>query len=188
MIRINLLPVKATRKKEIVKGQLAVLAVTLLVALLACGGLYMNLSSKVSDEKTLIAQKEAEIASLKKKIGEVAQFKKRQEELREKLDILDKLSAGKTGPVRLLDELSQSIPEKMWIVNFSETGGSVAISGISLTEETVAQLMRQLESSDYYQNVELKVVEQTRNKDSVLHKFDIACRTQMPAQNAPSTN
>ena len=154
MIRINLLPVKATRKKEIVKGQLAVLAVTLLVALLACGGLYM----------------------------------KRQEELREKLDILDKLSAGKTGPVRLLDELSQSIPEKMWIVNFSETGGSVAISGISLTEETVAQFMRQLESSDYYQNVELKVVEQTRNKDSVLHKFDIACRTQMPAQNAPSTN
>ena len=182
MIRINLLPVKATRKKEIVKGQLAVLGVTLLIALLVCGGLYMSLSSKISDEKALIAQKEAEIASLKKKIGEVAQFKKRQQELREKLDILDKLSDGKTGPVRLLDELSLAIPDKMWVVSYSESNGNIVMSGVSLTEETVAQFMRKLETSDYYQNVELRVVEQTRNNDNVLHKFEISCRAQTPAK------
>ncbi|BCA80200.1 PilN domain-containing protein [Desulfuromonas sp. AOP6] len=186
MIRINLLPVKAARKKEIVKGQLAILGVALLIALLACGGLYAMVSSKVSDEKELISKKEAEIASLKKKIGEVAEFKKRQQELREKLEILDKLSDGKTGPVRLLDELSLSIPEKMWIISYSESNGSIVMSGISLTEETVAQFMRKLESSDYYQNVELRVVEQTRNKENVLHKFEISCRAQMPAKQSPA--
>lgn len=182
MIRINLLPVKAARKQELIKGQLAVLGATFLVALLACGGLYMNISSKVSDEKELIAKKEAEISSLKKKIGEVASFKKRQEELREKLEILERLQAGKAGPVRLLDELSQAIPEKMWLVSFTESGGNINISGISLTEETVAQFMRTLEASDSYQNVELRVVEQTRSKENVLHKFEISCRAQMPSK------
>ncbi len=185
MIRINLIPVKAAKKQEMLRSQLAVFILALVVVSLACSGLYVSLTFKVKDERALVAQKEAEINSLKKVIGEVSQFKKRQEELRGKLEILNKLSEGKTGPVHLLDELSRVIPDKMWINSFKESKGGIVLSGISLTEETVAQFMRDLEQSPYYSDVELKVVEQSRSKDSTTQKFEITCKAESLTKESP---
>ena len=185
MIRINLLPVKAAKKQEMLRGQLAIAILALVVVLLACSGLYVSLNFKVNAQKELVAQKEAEIESLKKKIGEVSQFKKRQAELRGKLDILEKLREGKSGPIHLLDELSKVIPEKMWLNSFKESGGNVVLDGVSLTEETVAQFMQALEASGYYRNVELKVVEQSNTKGNALQKFQIVCKTATPEKKSP---
>jgi len=186
MIRINLLPVKAAKKQEMLRGQLAILILSIVIVVIASGGLYASLSFKVSGQKKMVAEKEAEINSLKKKIGEVSQFKKRQAELRGKLDVLERLREGKTGPVHLLDELSKVIPDKMWLNSFKENKGSIVITGVSLTEETVAQFMKALESSGYYQNIELKVVEQSRAKENTLQKFEITCRADTPLKQTPN--
>jgi type IV pilus assembly protein PilN len=82
MIRINLLPVRAAQKKEMLRGQLVVLTLCVVVALVGCAGFYASLFFKAEAVKKEIAQKEAQINRLKKTIGEVAHFKKLQEELR----------------------------------------------------------------------------------------------------------
>ncbi len=184
MIRINLLPVKAAQKKEKLRGQLAILGVSVVVVLIGCAGVYASLLGKVSSEQDSIRQKEDEINRLRKTIGEVAHFKKLQKELSGKLEILQALKDGKSGPVHLLDELSHSLPDKLWITSFKESGGGVSLSGIGLNEETVAQFLRNLEASPYYQNVELKVVEQTVQGGLKLQKFNVDCRVEAPQKTA----
>ncbi len=181
MIRINLLPVRAAQKKEKLRGQLVILILSLAITLLVCVGAYASLYLKIDGVNDEIRENQAEIDRLKKTLGEVAHFKKLQEELRGKLEVLDKLKAGKIGPVRLLDELSTAVPDRLWIDSFKETGGKISITGVGLTEETVADFMRRLDQSPYFKNVELQVIEQTGKEGQKLQKFSLTCQAETPA-------
>ena len=54
MIRINLLPVKAAQKKERLKSQLVVVALSVLVTLGLCGLAYMQMLTWVEDARARI--------------------------------------------------------------------------------------------------------------------------------------
>lgn len=184
MIRINLLPVRAAQKKEKLRGQVTVFILSLILVIAACGGIYMNQLLRTDAVRDEISKNRQEIDRLKKTIGEVAQFKKMQQELRGKLDVLEKIKQGKKGPVHLLDELSSAIPEKVWIDSFKESDGSVSITGGGLNEEVVAEFLRNLEQSSYYQGVELQVIEQDNKGALKAQKFSLTCRVETPPATA----
>jgi type IV pilus assembly protein PilN len=181
MIRINLLPVKAAQTKEKLKGQLFVALLTLIIACGICGLAYVHILGKVQAKQEEIDAKRFEISKLMKTIGEVNQFKKRQKELRAKLDVLEQLKEARSGPVHLLDELYKALPDKLWLTRFNESGGRVSLSGIGVSEETVALFMLNLESSNYFKNVELKVTQQNVQGGVKFQKFDIDCRAEKTA-------
>jgi type IV pilus assembly protein PilN len=177
MIRINLLPVKAAQKKEMLKGQLMVVALVLIVTVGICGAAYTHIVGEVDDMHEQIDQKKAEIAKLQKVIKEVKDFEKRQKDLRAKLNVLKQLKAARVGPVYLLDELYKAIPDKLWLTKFKEGSGRAQISGIGASEETVALFMRRLEASEFYSGVELKVIKQKTENNIKFHQFDLNCKT-----------
>ncbi len=144
MIRINLLPIKAARKREYVKQQL-VLLVVLIVGTLV--GLYLwhdAVKGKIDSKKKEIAQIQRDIEQYNKAIGEVNQYKQKQEELNRKLGIIDSLIKGKTGPVRVMDLLSQRIPQKVWLTGWEEKGGFVKVSGEALSLADLGDFLKAL--------------------------------------------
>lgn len=180
MIRINLLPVRATQKKEMLKGQIIVFVLSLVLVVAACAGIYMNQLMRIDAVRDEISKNQGESLRLKKVIGEVTQFKKMQHELRGKLDVLEKIKQGKNGPVHLLDELSSAIPDKVWIDSFKESAGNITISGGGMNEEVVAEFLRNLESSNYYQGVDLQVIQQEARGPAKTQKFSLSCRVETP--------
>jgi type IV pilus assembly protein PilN len=177
MIRINLLPVKAAQKKEMLKGQLMVVILALIVTAGLCGAAYTYIAGEVEARQERIDQKKAEISQLMKKIGEVNQFKKRQEALRAKLDILDQLKAARVGPVYILDALYRALPDKLWLTRLQLGSNQANISGIGVNEETVALFMKNLEASDFFEGVELKVTKQIVQDNIKFQQFDLTCKT-----------
>ena len=177
MIRINLLPVKAAQKKEMLKGQLMIVILALIVTAGLCGAAYTYIAGEVEARQERIDQKKAEISQLMKKIGEVNQFKKRQEALRAKLDILDQLKAARVGPVYILDALYRALPDKLWLTRLQLGSNQANISGIGVNEETVALFMKNLETSDFFEGVELKVTKQIVQDKIKFQQFDLTCKT-----------
>lgn len=175
MIRINLLPVKAAQKKEKLKGQLFAALLIVIVVIGLSGVAYMQLLGMVEDAKADVDKRKLEVTKLMKTIGEVNEFKKRQEDLRAKLDILDKLEKSRRGPVMVLDELYKAMPEKLWLESFKESGGKATISGAATSEETVALFMRNLEDSSQFSQVTLGGIQQAPKEGVKLHKFDLTC-------------
>lgn len=180
MIRINLLPVREAQKRAKLLTQMAVSLVVLGVVIVGCFGLYFFKATQIAKKKAEIKAAQTEINQLKKAIGEVASFKNKQKELQGKLDVLSELKAKKSGPVHLLDELSSVLPAKLWVESFKESGGGISIDGVGLNEETVATFLRDLESSSYYKNVELKVTKQIKKKELKLQQFSVACESETP--------
>lgn len=178
MIKVNLLPVRANQKKEKLQEQIIILVVGLVVVLVGCGIAYTTIISKIKQTQVQIAQQQATIAELTQKIGKVEEVKKLQAELQAKLDVLDKLKANKSVPTHLFDELTNAMPEKLWIDSFSESSGKVEMTGIGISEEVVANFMQQLESSPYYAGVELGSLDQILKDGYKLHKFKLTCKVE----------
>lgn len=180
MIRINLLPVRAAQKKEKLRAQISILVLSVVVALVVCSGLYAAMAVKISNQKEEIARINDEIRQLQKVIGEVGRYKKLGEELQAKLDVMDRLKEGQTGPVHLLDQLSLVLPERLWVTSFKESGGAISINGIGLNETAVATFMQNLEASPYYGGVELQVIEQLTQDGLKLQRFSLSARATAP--------
>ncbi|RLB72769.1 MAG: fimbrial protein [Deltaproteobacteria bacterium] len=181
MIRINLLPVRAAQKKEKLRSQLSIFFLCIILVCIGCGALYfqqMSATSSVEDEIASIAQKNRELT---KKIGQVKDFEKKKAELEKKLAVLKTLKSGKSGPVHLLDELSTSLPDKLWLTKFADKGGKITLSGVADNENTVAVFMRNLEDSPYYKNIGLAVTEQTKAGDRKMQKFTLNCSVEAPS-------
>ena len=182
MIKINLLPVRESQKKEKMREQVVVLAACAVFVAIGCAAAYTTILTKISQKNDVISEQTKIIDQLKKEIGEVEKVKKLQGELQSKLDILGTLKANKTGPAHMLDELSVATPERLWIDAFDIVGGGVNLSGLGVNEGVVATFLQQLESSPYYKNVELQSLEQATIDGNKLHKFKIVAKEEAPGK------
>src|SRR6056297_215679 len=183
MIRINLLPVRAAQKKEKLRSQVVILVLSLVLVVLACGAVYIQQQQTNDNLQAEIADINRRNAELQERIGEVRDYEKRKADLEQKLEVLAQLKSDKTGPVRLLDDLSSALPEELWLTSFSEQNGSIDLAGIADTEQTVALFMEQLESSGHYSGVELTVTEQTSVGNRRMQRFSLKGRAVTPATN-----
>ena len=176
MIKINLLPVRESQKREKVREQVLILVACAIFVAIGCVAAYTTILAKISQKNDAISEQTKIIAQLTKQIGEVEKVKKLQGELQSKLDILGMLKANKTGPAHMLDELSTATPERLWIETFDNIAGVVNLSGMGVNEEVVATFLQQLESSSYYMNVELQSLEQVTIDGNKLNRFKIVAK------------
>ncbi len=176
MIKINLLPVRAAKKKETAVQQIIIFCIVVLVVGAVVMSLYFVKRIQVSAAKNDITAANNKINELKTKIGKLEELKALKEQVKKKLDVLSQLRKNKTGPAQRLATISDLTPEQLWLTGYSEAGSDVKISGIAFTEELIAQFMRALEVSKDFMAVELTVSEQTEMAGTKLKKFDITMK------------
>lgn len=144
MIHINLLPVRAVKKREMGR-QLIVAAAIALVATGAVNWLWYSQRNDVSTRNAArIAETQRKIKELEKVIGEVNDINKRKKEVEAKLAVLEDLRKRRSGPVRMMDALATAMPKKVWLTSFEEKGGAVHVVGSAFTHDDVADFMRNL--------------------------------------------
>src|SRR5712671_4038017 len=158
MIHINLLPVRAAKKREFGRQQL------ILFGLILVGGLLGNYTWWKA-EKDSLTTLEQRIASTR---TEIAQLK-----------ILDALKKGRTGPVKVMDELATIIPNKAWITEYTEQNGNVVMRGFAVTYEDLSAFAQRLKTSKYFANVTIKKASQKNQGGSV--EWEIDCNANYAA-------
>lgn len=188
MIKINLLPVRAAKKKETAVQQLIIFCITVGVVAAIVLSLYFVKTMQVSTTKNDITSANNKINELKTKIGKLEELKTLKEQVKKKLDVLSQLRKNKTGPAQRLAVLSDLTPDQLWLTGYNEAGGDVRISGTAYTEELIAQFMKSLETSNDFMNVELSVSEQTEIGGTKLKRFDITMKLESPVSPQAQTS
>jgi len=181
MIKINLLPVRASKKKETAIQQLVMAGIVVVTIALIVTTLYMVKRVQITAAKDDITSANNKINELKTKIGKLEKLKALKEEVKKKLDVLAQLRKNKTGPAQRLASLSDLTPDQLWLTNYAESAQDVKISGIAVTEELIAQFMKSLEASNDFMSVVLLVSEQTELAGTKLKKFDITMKLESAA-------
>jgi type IV pilus assembly protein PilN len=156
MIRINLLPVRAAKKREFGRQQIVLFALVLILVGIGNYFWYSKVDTELTSLDQQIGRTRADIAVLEKTIGEVKSIKEDKKALEDKLKILDTLKKGRSGPVRVMDDLATIIPAKVWMLDYSETGGAVTMQGRASSYEDLSGFSKKLKESKHFSNVNIK--------------------------------
>lgn len=195
MIRINLLPYRAARKKENIRKQIGIFFLSLLVVVAILLFYNMRLQKKIDVLNTKIAENKAMLAKFENQAKEVDRIKNAFRNLENKTKVIKNLETKRNDAVFLLDNMtklvaentlsssgSDSLPDKdntpvkrLWFTNFEAKGNNIDIKGIAMDNKTVADFMTRLESSKLYKNVNLKTLKQQKTAKLNLKSFDINC-------------
>jgi type IV pilus assembly protein PilN len=176
MIRINLLPFRAARKKENIRRQVSVFLLSLIFVILVLFAGNYYLGSKVKGLKKDIDTANAELKKYNDINKEIARIKKTLENLRKKMDVINRLELDRHAPVRLLDTMTQMIVAKrMWFTRLEEKGNTIKIDGIAMDNKTVADFMVRLQNCGLFSSVNLKTLKHKEFEGNNLKTFQVNC-------------
>lgn len=186
MIRINLIPAEEVRRSAGKRQEMAIgtLVIGVAVALLVLvhGWQQLALMSAGRAQRGLDRQ----IAELKGPYEAVVKMEREKKQLEEKLAVIHQLEAKKVGPVRVLSDLSDATPDKLWLTEFVETNGAVRLSGLGVDEQTVADFLRRLDASPYFGGVDLEETSQVENAGVKHKRFVIRASVDYAAPPTPA--
>ncbi len=171
MIRINLLPVRAERKKHSLQKQLAIGIATIVLAIAICGYAQFFLVTKINRVSRNLKRTQKEIAALKPVIDKINRYKQQKEEINKKITIIDNLDAARLDPVYTLYDLNQYKPDKLWFTQLSKKGSSLNIKGISIDNETIVNFLDNLKQSLPLRKSELVYLKSSKIQDLELKEF-----------------
>jgi type IV pilus assembly protein PilN len=166
MIRVNLLgaerPAKKSKQKKASTPSApgAVQAYLFLAlfgggAIVLCAALYWYQSSKLQRLDADIAaaqQRQRELQAIK---VQVDALEAKRATFQRKVDLIEKLKSQQSGPVHLVDELSKSLPDFVWLKTLEQTGDVIKVNGQSNGLTSVADFISALQRSGWFPAVDL---------------------------------
>ena len=184
MIRINLLPFRAARKKENIRRQISVFLLSFFLMLAVLIYYNIHLGGQIKDLKSDVDATKNEVAKFQKITKQIGEIKKKLAILEKKTEVIRKLETNRFEPVEMLDNMSgKIIANRMWFTSFNDRPQNVKIDGIALDNKTVADFMTRLEGTGLFGSVRLQTIQKHVVKGSGLKKFSITCSKPVP--NAP---
>ena len=156
MIEINLLPHREARRAADLRQTAGVLALGLVLVVGSIVMIDSGIENDIARVEATVRQLEADIARYKPEEEQVQRFKAKRSELEDKLDVIKGLDRARSGPVRIMDELSKNTPDRLWLTGISTQGVQITVEGDSLDTGVVADFLRSLNASPYFTEVDLE--------------------------------
>lgn len=156
MIRINLLAVereRSTRKRIVISpahrvtigASLILLGTALLVA-----WWFWSLRQQSARLDAELVRAEVESRQIRSVLEQVRKFESRKALLQQRVSLIEQLRTGQSAPVHLLDEISKSIPDRLWLTDMTQTGADFAISGMTDSLTAVSDFVANLEGTRWF--------------------------------------
>ena len=193
MIRINLLGVERTKTRKlptftIQAQQLTIACSLILVASFAgIGWWYWTLKQTAAQVETDITTAQQEQVRLQSVLAEVRQFEARRSQLQQRVQLIEQLRGGQTLPVQILDHISRSVPELLWLTDMEQKGDALTIQGRSNTLIAVSDFVANLGGSDIVAkpvdfDTQVEMLQGAQGQPGIeLYKFTVRARVDAAA-------
>ena len=180
MIKINLVsagPEAVATKKatpEITLGGHQgdiILLVALGIGLVVTGVQWYLLHSTVTELTGIKAERTIERNELQKYIDKVEELESKRAELKAKIDTIRRLKENQKGPVRILDEVSRTMPDLVWLTGLTLSGNHLSLNGMALDENAFANYVDHLNASPFFSEPTVVTLQRTR-EDAFTFKLE----------------
>jgi type IV pilus assembly protein PilN len=175
MIHINLL---GEKKDNTALYALQTIGFVALLVLLV-GTCVVVHTTETSELEHLASQKsilETRLAKLRLKTKKVDELEKKRKLKEDKLNTIARLKAKKQGPVRVLADLTEAVPDRAWLKQITQKGDVVQFNGVALDNQTVSLFMANLAKSDFFYQVDLLRSAQYIRDDVKLQQFSLSAK------------
>lgn len=149
MIRINLLPHRA-EKRRAKQLQFVVLSlISLVLGVLIVGIVHVAISTQISYQERRNAYLTKEIAVLDKQIEEIKKLREQTQALLARKNVVENLQATRSDVVHLLDQMLRILPDGVYLKSIKQSGYKISLVGYAQSNARVSTLMRSIEDSPW---------------------------------------
>ncbi|MFZ6815208.1 PilN domain-containing protein [Undibacterium sp. Rencai35W] len=144
MIKINLLPHREAKRKQLKNDFYTLLLFSAIVAaliIITVGTFFSMRISQQSDRNNFI---KAENSKLDEKIKEVASLKQEIDGLKARQQAVEDLQGDRNQPVFMLDELVKLTPEGVFLKALKQDGQRIVLNGYAQSNQRVSEFLRNL--------------------------------------------
>jgi type IV pilus assembly protein PilN len=187
MIRINLLPTEEVERAADQRQQIATVGLVVALGVLALIAVHSVQAARNATTKHRLTAVREELEAIQGPYDQVQKIQAQQRELESKLKVISQLEARSGGPVNVMSDLSSAVPEKLWLTEFSEVGGTARMSGFSVDEQTIADFLRKLGTSTYFTGVDLEETTQVTQDNVKQKKFTLKAQVNYAGATAPAS-
>ncbi len=171
MIQINLLPARVRKKRDALKVFTLAYLGCIVLMIGAIGLLWMYQAQRIKSLNTQLTRVQNEVNQYAKFDQMLKEIKQQKDLVEKKRGIIENLQKDRDTVVRILALLSVQIPpEEIWFERLAQSSNTVTLDGVALSNESIADFMRNLESSPY---VEKGSVNLTHSRQKVISNMKL---------------
>lgn len=121
----------------------------------------------LANKKVQVETRKAEAQKLEAIIQEVENFQKRKDNLQSRIDLINQLKQNQKGPVRIMDRISQDLPDLVWLDKLEVNAGKITVRGRGLNPNAIANFVENIKNDTYFEEPELSNVTEMSQKPLV---------------------
>jgi len=158
MIHINLLPTDEIAEASSRRKELLLAGGLFTITLAAVLSVHFFQATRLNAVRNELGRLENQIVIIRKQNQDLEKMEQQKKDIEGKIRVVHLLTspARRAASVHILDDLSQSAPQMLWLTEFTEVKGAAKINGRSVDNQTIAAFARQLASSRYFTKVEIR--------------------------------
>lgn len=170
---INLLPWREERRRA---RDRQMLSSSVLIWILCCtvvfgGYSYLNLlQDNQRDRNRYLTD---EINKLNEKIKEINGLRERKDSLIARMEVIQNLQRQRTQVVYLFDDMVRKLPDGIYFDSLEKKGQRISFKGTAQSNARVSSLMDRLDSSDWFSDPDLSVINVAPTQGVRLSQFDL---------------
>lgn len=173
MIRINLLPYREAARKAR-REQFVIMSVA--AALVGCAvsyGIYTVNESYIEAQRASNQYLTTEIQALDKQLTQINELRKQIDSLLSRKKVIEDLQRDRGDTVHLAEELVKQVPEGIYLTSMKQTGQTIKVTGVALSNARVSALMRNIEASAWLRDPQLIEVRARTTRGRRINEFEL---------------
>ncbi|MBB3226106.1 type IV pilus assembly protein PilN [Luteibacter sp. Sphag1AF] len=188
MARINLLPWRAERRKQREREFYIQLGMAFAAALVVLIGWNLWMTARIDNQNDRNSYLTSEIAQLDVRLAKIKDLEKVRDGLLQRKQIIEQLQANRSQMVHLFDEMVKTIPGSARLTAMKQSGDALSLDGVSQSNTSVADYMRNVETSPWMGHVDLRKTENMHDASRMPYVFGLDVRLRKPADSSEATD
>ncbi|MBI3480686.1 MAG: PilN domain-containing protein [Nitrosomonadales bacterium] len=186
MIRINLLPHRAEKRRARQIQFIALSVISLALAGLLVGTVQVAINSQISYQERRNEYLKQETAVLDKQIEEIKKLREQTQALLARKNVVEGLQSTRSDVVHLLDQMLRILPDGVYLKTLKQTGTKINLVGYAQSNARISTLMRAVEDSPWLDSPALVEIHAVTAGGSRISEFTLNFNLTKPQDGTPA--
>lgn len=173
MIRVNLLPHRAEKRRARQLQFIVLSGISLVFGIMVVGFVHVAIGTQISLHERRNAYLKQEIDVLDKQIVEIKKLREQTQSLLARKTVVENLQSTRSIVVHLLDEMLRILPDGVYLKSIKQNGNKISITGYAQSNARVSTLMRAIEDSPWLDSPTLLEVHASSTEGARLSEFSL---------------
>ncbi len=123
----------------------------LVIGVVVSGGWWLLVQRKLDERDEQVRTRRQDAERLETIIKDVAAYQEQKDNLQKRIDLINQLKQNQKGPVRVMDRISQDLPDLVWLDNMAMAATKITLSGRGLNPNAIANFVANIKNDPYFE-------------------------------------